>query len=651
MRTTTRWSLFAALLACFAGVSGVTAQTVPVDIEVGYRFVNVSGNEDMYRSQVNEREGFLLRSLYLSTTDFGGSTGLLDHLRLSASDFGVGPNGGLRLDLGKAEAYKLRLTYRRSSLFSALPAFANPLLADGIVPGEQTYDRVRNTLDLDLELLPGRIITPIIGYTRNTYSGPGRTTYHVGEDEFRLAQDLSDRDQEVRVGAAFDAGPVTGRIVQGWRKFEETETLRLVPGAGDGNNVNPVLGLPVSVSDYTRKSGADVNTPVTSAFVRAEVGPRVRLIGSYVYAKDSADASDNEDVSGSLVSFQISRFFGGLSEQTSSQAQTKLWNGTGRVEVNLAPGIDVTAGYTQRHRELDGFALVSSLYTDTVTFAGADPKDLLKILQADNSLDRTEKIFEANASVRRLGPVALTVGFAHNKQDVTVSPDMSEIVVPGSQGGDFERTIKSFRAGAVYSQSGLMFGADYLRERADDPVVRTDFLDRDRYRVRAGWKHGELVRVGLNAEQIDSSNDRTGIGYDGRIRQYGGDLDVAPIKALHLRFDAAKYEADSKVLIRQPQDFSTESSIHSEGGRTIDGSFSLSLSPVTIEAGYGNFKNTGTFPFSIDRAHARAEFAFNASTSLIGEWDKDKYSEQSAVLPPWGDYDANRYGVFVRWKQ
>ena len=52
---------------------------------------------------------------------------------------------------------------------------------------------------------PGRSITPILGYTRNAYSGPGRTTYHVGQDEFRISSDLDDIDQEVRAGLAFDA--------------------------------------------------------------------------------------------------------------------------------------------------------------------------------------------------------------------------------------------------------------------------------------------------------------------------------------------------------------------------------------------------------------------------------------------------------------
>ncbi len=147
-----------------------------MEITLGYRFVNVDGNNEEYRSQINEREGFLLRNVTFATADCCRTGGLVDHLRLDASDLGVGPAGALRLDMGRAGLYSLRFFYRRADAFSALPDFANPLFP-AVIPGQHTYNRVRNLYDAELNLFPGRIITPIVGYTRNTYSGPGQTTY------------------------------------------------------------------------------------------------------------------------------------------------------------------------------------------------------------------------------------------------------------------------------------------------------------------------------------------------------------------------------------------------------------------------------------------------------------------------------------------
>src|ERR1700736_2118594 len=123
-------------------------EALPYDLEIGFRILHVSGNEDMYRTQINERSGLLLRSFTLLTTDLGdGSAKLFDRLRVDASDLGVGPAGSLRVEADKSDLYRFRLGYRHSSAFSALPAFANPLLGQGIIAGQHTYDRTRNALD------------------------------------------------------------------------------------------------------------------------------------------------------------------------------------------------------------------------------------------------------------------------------------------------------------------------------------------------------------------------------------------------------------------------------------------------------------------------------------------------------------------------
>lgn len=627
------------------------AQANSVDVEVGYRFLDVSGNRDSYRSQINESQGLLLRSLSLTTADFGGRTALFDHVRFDATDLGTGPAGGFRLEAGLAGVYRVRASYQVLDMFSALPDFANPLLDSGIVPGQHTEDRTRHRFDTEIELFPGGNITPIIGYSRNSDSGPGSTTYRVGEDEFRLTQNLSDLDEEVRAGASFQAGPITGQILQGWRRFRSDETLDLAPGAGNGNNLAPVLGIPVLATGFSRQTSTDINTPATSAFVTGRFGPRVRVIASYTRARGSSDTDEKEDLTGNFVSFEISRFFHGLTEPISARATATQWNGSGRVEVRLTDSVDFEAGYVRRHRELDGFALISTVFLDTLTFANLDPKNVAQLLEAQTSIDRTETVYEANLSARGLGPVSIRGGFSQTDQDLSISPDPSEIVVPGGQGGDYDRRIRTYNMAATYTAHGFTAGADYRNERADHTVVRSDFLDRDRYRLRASWAWKELLRVSATAEQIDISNDDAGIGLDGRIRQYGGDLDVSPLKVLHVRLSATKYQADNTTAIRQPQDFSIVNSVQSEDGTSLEGSLGLTLARLDLQAGFGRFRNEGTFPFVMNRLHARAEVPVTPTFSGVAEWSRDQYTERALDQSNLGNFNANRYGVYIRWHQ
>jgi hypothetical protein len=631
------------LLLAPAGASG---QAVPLELELGYRFVDVEGNEDMYRSQINEREGVLLRSLTFSTGTVGGS--LLDFLRVDAADLGIGPAGRFRLEAGKSGIYRLRVDYRRMEFFSALPAFANPLLGSGIIPGQHTYDRDRHLLDAEVEILPNGAITPIVGYTLNRYDGPARTTFSVGVDEFRLASDLEDTEQEARVGFGFRAGEFTGRIVQGWRQFKETERLTLAPGEGQGNNIPPILGTPESLTDFDRVSRVKTNVPVTTAYVTGRFAGRVKIAAGYVRANGETQGSETEDLTGNLVSFQISRFFRGLSEPISSRARNEQWRGHGRIEVEVADGMDVTVGYTQRHRELDGFALISSLFLDTLTFSGQDPRDLERIIEANTALERTEKIFDAAFDVRSLGPVALRVGYEQTDQDVRVTPDPVEIVVPGGQGGDFDRRIRTWNASANLTKSGFTIGGDYRHDEADDAIVRVDFIERDRYRARVGWSLADRIHISANGEQVDVSNDDPGIGFDGRIRQYGGDLEVVPVKPLTLRFSASRFDATSTIPIRQPQDFSVITSRHREDGTWLEGGAALAFSRFRIEGALGQLENEGSFPFTIDRARARAEFDWNAKLTSVLDWNNDEYSESAQEIGNLGAFEANRYGIFLR---
>ena len=112
--TRNRWFLLALCLAAM----NLSAQTmpipIPIDVEVGYRWTDISGNEAMYRTQINEDEGLLIRALTIASQDF----------RLDLSDVGVGPASSLRLEARRDGLYRFNVRYRRADAFSALPSIA-----------------------------------------------------------------------------------------------------------------------------------------------------------------------------------------------------------------------------------------------------------------------------------------------------------------------------------------------------------------------------------------------------------------------------------------------------------------------------------------------------------------------------------------------
>ena len=638
----------ATMVAAAASLSG---QAIPIDLELGYRWVQVSGNDQMYRTQINDRPGVLLRSL--NYTSDGPLGNLFDFAHVDGSDIGAGPAGQLRFEAGKVNLFKLTFTWRDTDLYSALPAFANPFLDQGIIPGQQTWNRTRNIYDALLELLPGKAVTPLLGYTRNSYQGPGTTTYHLGGNEFLLNQQVASIDELYRAGLGFNFGPVQGGFTQGWRQYRWHEVDTLAPGAGSGNVTTPIVGTDVTASTIVSNQNNKVNTPVTNAWVTANLFDRVKLIGSYVKADASSETNYVEADAGKFVSFEIARIFSGLAENVNSRARTDYWRGSARAEISVLPNVTVAGGWVETSRALDGQALISDLYINAVTYAGQDPINLLKEVSALTYVKSENQVYDANVSARMLGPFAVNAGWSQTHQTVTSVPDASEIILPEGQGGRFERTVNSYGGGASFAMCGVTLTGDYYHDGADQPIFRTDYIDRDRYKFRGLWNYNNWLRLGAFFQETRASDNVVQIGYQATVKQFEGDVEVSLLKnMLTLRGAGGEFLTDRQILIRVPQNFDIVPTYQREFGHNWEGGLHFQWDNFSIDGAYYWMNNTGSIPFTVDRARILAEFFFTANMGVDFEWLNDKYSEKVAFdqAGPLSNYNANRYYVGLHWR-
>jgi hypothetical protein len=623
------------------------AQNLWWDVEAGYQWVDVSGNVDMYRSQINEDDGFVLNGFSLTALNPSGEAGLFDQLSIDASGFGGRPTGRFRLDTGLGKTYRLHLLYSQSEHYSALPELANPFADEGIIPGQHTFDRDRQVVDVQLELLPGRTVTPILGYRWNRYDGPLRTTYHVGEDEFQIGGDRTETEDEYYGGIAFAAGSWRGTVLQGWRSFEGTETLGLEPGAEDGNNPGTVVGEDVSLASFFRSSRTEADTPVTTATVTGSGGDVFHLRASYFRADAESDTSTTETLDGSLVSYRLRRLFSGLDDSVSGRTESPSWRGDVDLEFEFSDKLAVDLLYDVRHRRQSGWALISSLYLDTMTFSGYDARDIEQIVEASNGLDRQQDTLGFKLTARDIGPVQLWAEATLTEHDFTLDESLAEIVIPGAQEGTFNRDVDAYGIGASVAIGQVKLLGEVISEQADQLVLRTDFIDRLRVRARFDWKMAELLRLQGTAETVGADNRSEGVGYDAQTDHTGLSLDLTPVPTFDLRLSWDSYSTDTSATIRNPQDFSLAESFHSEDGELLEGSLSWRFDPITVTGGYSTFGNDGSFGFDLERAFARLSVDISDHLGAAVEFDTTDYSEAIGAL---GDFTADRWGLFVRWR-
>ena len=631
------------------GAATLAGQAIPVDIELGYRFVDVSGNDQMYRTQINDRPGVLLRSLDYAP----GSLGFLDTLQITGSDIGAGPAGQFRFMAGKTDTFRLNFTWRETDLYSALPAFANPFIDDGIVPGQQTWNRTRNIYDVTLDLLPGKIISPLLGYTRNVYDGPGTTTYHVGGNEFLLDERVHSVDQLYRIGLGFNWNNIQAGFTQGWREYSWQDVTTLSPGATTGNNPAPILGQNITAQTITSTEHDKVNTPVTNAWLSANLFGRLKIIGTFIKADASDETNFVEGDLGKFVSFEIARFFSGLAETVDSKARTDYWRASGQAELSITNNVQVVGGWLENSRVLDGSALISDLYLDTVTYAGQSAGNLLQEITAKTEIDEMDRVYNASVNARMLGPFSVNAGWTQTQETVTATPDAAEIVIPGGQGGRYERRINTYGGGATFSQWGVTLTADYHHDEADQPIFRTDYIHRDRYNFRGLWNFKDFLKIGAIFRETHADDDIVTIGYNTRIREFQGDFEVTLLKdMLTVRGAGGEFLTNREILIREPQDFSVVPTEQQEFGHNWEGGVHFLWQSLSLDAAYLWMNNNGSIPFTVDRIRVLAEYFFTKNVGLDFEWMRDKYDERVALdqAGPLANYNGNRYYVGLHWR-
>jgi hypothetical protein len=348
---------------------------------------------------------------------------------------------------------------------------------------------------------------------------------------------------------------------------------------------------------------------------------------------------------GSLASFVISRFFSSLRESVRSSTDSTFWRGDLGLAFDISHNFTLDVNYQKRNMELDGWALVSDLYLDTMTFGGLSTGDITQLLSIHNHTRRSQERVDFKLSVVNLGIFRIWAGGSRMKQGLFLSEDAAEIVVPGSQSGSFERVIKSGTLGASAQIGKGKIILDGESAGADTAVLRTDFTDRSRVRFRVHYPFGDLVEVLATAEKVIADNADAGIGYRGDTRHYAVDLGIKPVNHLAFRLDWDSFKSDSRIPIRRPQDFGIEQSLYTDNAKTLEGLVELNFDRVAFQGGYSSLKNEGSFAFKLKRTFARLSADLTPHVGAGFEYEKNDYTEN---LFSAADFKASRYEVFFR---
>lgn len=210
-------------------------------IEFGGRITDVNGNESIYRTFANYREGINLFEHSLEMRSLNHLGLFWDNLSVNSFGYGSDPNYVTRLRAYKNRWYNFGLTYRRDRNFWDYSLLANPLNPATAVTNAPAgfnpvvefsphgSDLVRRMYDYSLTLMPQSPIRVRLGYGRNISEGPSLTSYHEGTDVLNL-QPWKTTLNSYQLGVDFRVLPRTNiSFDQFWNQSKNDTSWTLAP--------------------------------------------------------------------------------------------------------------------------------------------------------------------------------------------------------------------------------------------------------------------------------------------------------------------------------------------------------------------------------------------------------------------------------------
>ncbi|MEZ5427081.1 MAG: hypothetical protein R2747_12500 [Pyrinomonadaceae bacterium] len=258
---------------------------VKSSVEVGVRGVEVNGDREKYRSDLNYGAGVRLFDSSLLITAEDSKDKAFDTLLITGSGWNADPNGYARMNVEKTGWYRFDSTVRRFSYFNNLDNFAL---------NEHTRNSKRNIGDFDITILPqNEKFRFRFGYSFNTNHGPATSTFDYDRDEFPLESEFNSRAHDFRFGAD---GKVLGfdwSITEGLRYFND-DTNFFIDTPQLGSNPSPNSSLATFIRNIPERG----KTVYHSLNLHRTFAKRFDFTGRIIYSDSRSRFSMTEQLTG-----------------------------------------------------------------------------------------------------------------------------------------------------------------------------------------------------------------------------------------------------------------------------------------------------------------------------------------------------------------
>jgi len=304
-------------------------------IDLGYVFIpGVGGSYDAYRSIIDVHQGPKLLGADFTLAD--PKHHWFDTIQVRATAWGAEPSSSAHVEAKKSGVYDFNADFRDFAYFNFLPSYADPLLGQGVVLDEQSFDTRRKIAALSLDIRPGHWWTPYFGWDHDSSSGTGASVFVTDGNAYPVPNTQRDSTDLYRGGVRFERPHFHVTLEEGGTAFKSDQSLYQNPGSVNfGNFSAPLFGQTLDLTSLLAAYGIGGSSAYSKALVTANPTSWLDIYGQFLFSQPNSNVHYQQTDAGNLYLQSQVLFYS--SEQEILNAAAEQPHTTGSLGAEIRP--------------------------------------------------------------------------------------------------------------------------------------------------------------------------------------------------------------------------------------------------------------------------------------------------------------------------
>jgi hypothetical protein len=473
-------------------------------VELGVRGLDVNGDHEKYRSDLNYRAGFRVFDSSFLIENRGTGRRPFDSLLMQSSGWGSDPSSSFRLNVDRTGTYKFDSNIRRVKYFNNLKNHAITFSQPVSRGSQHRANTDHHFGDFDLTIFPERDLRFRLGYSFNNTEGPGTNTIRAFSDEFQVDSTIKSRSDDLRLGVEGTVWGFNLGLNYGRRMFED-RTRFFNNGFNPGNNPASTTAF-LNFSD--RQFRVDGTTDFAHFFLQRTFARRLDLTGRFIYSESRSEIGEEDLLTGRASATGNINYFDqiivpGVAKRPQSRGDLGL---TYRITDNFR----VSNTFTFDQFNISGSNTLFEVLRST-NAAGVPNADTITFTSSwrATSYRRFSNMIEADYQVNNR--LAFNVGYRYTRREVTVGlfdVNLRTGAVQRSGEEDLENSTHSVIVGSkIKPTRNWSIFVDLERGESDNVFTRLANNDFFNFRARSV---ANIKQFSFNLSFITKDNDVPG---------------------------------------------------------------------------------------------------------------------------------------------